>query len=97
MYNPQEDLPIHLEMQPGSKVISLLIRIEKFHTFFTEEAELIHFLSGENKSKKCYRDKELNPNEMVFIDAINQLKDNGIVELVNKHNTIIFQFFIVIT
>ncbi|MEL4456095.1 AraC family transcriptional regulator [Lutimonas vermicola] len=70
LYNPQEDLPIQLEMQPGSKVISLLIRIEKFHTFFTEEAELIHFLSGENKSKKCYRDKELNPNEMMVLNQI---------------------------
>ncbi len=70
LYNPQQDLPIQLEMQAGSKVISLLIRIEKFHTFFTEEAELIHFLSGENKSKKCYRDKELNPNEMMVLNQI---------------------------
>ena len=70
LYNPQQDLPIHLEMEPGAKIISLLIRIEKFHTFFTEEAELIQFLSGENKSKKCYRDKELNPNEMMVLNQI---------------------------
>jgi len=70
LYNPQQDLPIHLDLQPGAKVISLLIRIEKFHTFFTEEAELIQFLSGENKSKKCYRDKELNPNEMMVLNQI---------------------------
>lgn len=70
LYNPQQDLPIHLELQSGAKVISLLIRIEKFHTFFTEEAELIQFLSGENKSKKCYRDKELNPNESMVLNQI---------------------------
>lgn len=70
LYNPQQDLPIQLAMEPGAKVISLLIRIEKFHTFFTEEAELIHFLSGENKSKKCYRDKELNPNESMVLNQI---------------------------
>ncbi|MGI9533188.1 helix-turn-helix transcriptional regulator [Lutimonas sp.] len=70
LYNPEQDLPIHLELQPGAKVISLLIRIEKFHTFFTQEAGLIHFLSGENKSKKCYRDKELNPNEMMVLNQI---------------------------
>jgi len=70
LYNPEQDLPIHLNMSPGAKVISLLIRIEKFHTFFTQEAGLIHFLSGENKSKKCYRDKELNPNEMMVLNQI---------------------------
>ncbi len=70
LYNPEQDLPLHLSMNPGSKVISLLIRIEKFHTFFTQEAGLIHFLSGENKSKKCYRDKELNPNEMMVLNQI---------------------------
>lgn len=70
LYNPEQDLPINLEMKPGAKVISLLISIEKFHTFFTQEAGLIHFLSGENKSKKCYRDKELNPNEMMVLNQI---------------------------
>lgn len=70
LYNPEQDLPILLNMKPGTKVISLLIRIEKFHTFFTQEAGLIHFLSGENKSKKCYRDKELNPNEMMVLNQI---------------------------
>lgn len=70
LYNPEQDLPLHLSMSPGAKVISLLIRIEKFHTFFTQEAGLIHFLSGENKSKKCYRDKELNPNEMMVLNQI---------------------------
>jgi len=70
LYNPQEDLPIHLELSPGAQVISLLIRIEKFHTFFSQEAGLIHFLSGENKGKKCYRDKELNANEIMVLNQI---------------------------
>lgn len=70
LYNPQQDLPIHLELEPGAQVISLLIRIEKFHTFFSQEAGLIHFISGENQSKKCYRDKELNPNETMVLNQI---------------------------
>lgn len=70
LYNPQENLPIHLELSPGAQVISLLIRIEKFHTFFSQEAGLIHFLSGENKGKKCYRDKELNANEIMVLNQI---------------------------
>ena len=70
LYNPQHDLPLHLELAPGAKNITLLIRIEKFHAFFSEEAGLIHFLSGENKGKKCYRDKELNPNEIMVLNQI---------------------------
>lgn len=70
LYNPQQDLPIQLELTPGAQVISLLIRIEKFHTFFSQEAGLIHFLSGENTDKKCYRDKELNANEIMVLNQI---------------------------
>lgn len=81
LYNPQQDLPLHLELSPGSIVVSLLIRIEKFHTFFSQEAGLIHFLSGENKSKKCYRDKELNPNEMM---VLNQIFDYGLHSSLEK-------------
>lgn len=81
LYNPQQDLPIHLVLEPGSKVISLLIRIEKFHTFFSLEAGLIHFLSGENKNKKCYRDKELNPNEIM---VLNQLFHYGLHSSLEK-------------
>ena len=81
LYNPQQDLPLHLELSPDSIVVSLLIRIEKFHTFFSQEAGLIHFLSGENKSKKCYRDKELNPNEMM---VLNQIFDYGLHSSLEK-------------
>jgi AraC-like DNA-binding protein len=70
LYNPQQDLPIDLNLEPDSKMIILLIAIEKFHTFFSQEAGLIHFLSGENMNKKCYRDKELNPNEIMVLNQI---------------------------
>ncbi len=70
LYNPQQDLPIDVELEPDATMIILLITIEKFHTFFSEEAGLIHFLSGENMNKKCYRDKELNPNEIMVLDQI---------------------------
>ena len=70
LYNPQQDLPIDLSLEADSKMIILLITIEKFHTFFSQEAGLIHFLSGENMNKKCYRDKELNPNEIMVLNQI---------------------------
>lgn len=70
LYNPQQDLPIDLSLEPDSEMIILLIAIEKFHNFFSQEAGLIDFLSGENMNKKCYRDKELNPNEIIVLNQI---------------------------
>jgi len=35
LYNPQRDLPIHLEMQPHSWLVSLVISIKKFHGLFS--------------------------------------------------------------
>jgi AraC-like DNA-binding protein len=81
LYNPQQDLPINLELEPDSKLVTLLISIDKFHTLFSQEAGLIHFLSEENKSKKYYSDKELNPNEIV---VLNQLFHYGLHSSLEK-------------
>lgn len=81
LYNPQQDLPIHLELEPDSKFITLLISIDKFHTLFTQEAGFIHFLNDENKNKKYYSDKELNPNESI---VLNQLFHYGLHSSLEK-------------
>ena len=81
LYNPQQDLPIHLELAPNAKLITLLISIEKFHTFFSQEAGLIHFLNDENKEKKYYLDKELSPNEVL---VLNQLFNYGLHSSLEK-------------
>ncbi|MCF6296836.1 MAG: AraC family transcriptional regulator [Flavobacteriaceae bacterium] len=70
LYNPNQDLPIQLEVMPKAKSITFLISIEKFHTFFTQEAGLIHFLNEENKHKKYYYDKVLDPNEVVVLNQM---------------------------
>ncbi len=70
LYNPQKDLPIQLVLEPNSKVIVLLISIEIFHSFFTQEAGLIHFLNDDNKEKKYYSDKDLSPNEIIVLNQV---------------------------
>jgi len=81
LYNPKQDLPIHIEIAPGGKWIGLLISIEKFHTFFTGEAGLIHFLKEENIDKKYYFDKILIPSEIV---VLNQMFDYGLHSSLEK-------------
>lgn len=70
LYNPQRDLPLHLDVHPNSCVISVLISIKKFHALFSEEADYITFLSKENKDKKYYKDSSISPSILIVLNQI---------------------------
>ncbi|SFU27037.1 AraC-type DNA-binding protein [Pustulibacterium marinum] len=70
LYNPKRDLPIDLEIQPKSWLVSILISIQKFHSLFSAEAGYVDFLSNENKDKKYYTDTELTPAMAVVLHQL---------------------------
>ena len=70
LYNPQKELPVHLEIAPHSWVVSVLISIKKFHGFFSDQAEHIPFLSTENIDKKYYKDDKINPAMAVVLSQL---------------------------
>ncbi|APY08555.1 AraC family transcriptional regulator [Winogradskyella sp. J14-2] len=70
LYNPQRDLPIHLEMQPHSWLVSFVMSIKKFHSLFSQDANYVTFLSDENKSKKYYTDGTINPSMAVVLNQM---------------------------
>jgi AraC-like DNA-binding protein len=70
LYNPQRDLPIHLEVNSKSWLVSVLVSIKKFHGLFSQEADYITFLSDDNKDKKYYKDGKISPSMAI---ALNQL------------------------
>ena len=70
LYNPQLDLPINLEFQPKSWLVSIVMTIRKFHSLFSKEADYIHFLSGENKDKKYYAQEAITPAIAVILSQI---------------------------
>ncbi|NNE30823.1 MAG: AraC family transcriptional regulator [Winogradskyella sp.] len=70
LYNPQRDLPIHLELQPNSWLVSLAISIKKFHGLFSKDANYITFLTDENKDKKYYTDGKINPSMAVVLNQL---------------------------
>jgi AraC-like DNA-binding protein len=70
LYNPNQNLPINLSLEPYSKHVILIISIKVFHSFFSQVADLIHFLDDENKDKKYYLDKELTPSEILVLNQI---------------------------
>lgn len=70
LYNPERDLPIHLEVKPNSWLVSVIISIKKFHGLFSQEADYITFLSKDNRDKKYYKDGKISPSMAI---ALNQL------------------------
>lgn len=70
LYNPQKELPMHLEVAPHSWVLSVLISIKKFHSFFSEEADYIPFLSEDNKDKKYYKEEKINPSMAIVLSQL---------------------------
>lgn len=42
-YNTEKELPLHVEIDPKSWLISIFISIKKFHGLFTTDAEHIPF------------------------------------------------------
>lgn len=70
LYNPQQKLPLNLEIRPKTTLISLLISIEKFHSLFSKEANYIPFLSEENINRKYYDDSDIRSTVLVVLQQI---------------------------
>ena len=80
LYNPQRELPIHLDIQPKTTLVSLLISINKFHSLFSKESNYIPFLSDENSNKKYYDDTEIKPTVTVVLQQIINANINSSVK-----------------
>ncbi|MDT0557808.1 helix-turn-helix transcriptional regulator [Ichthyenterobacterium sp. W332] len=76
LYNPQRELPIHLEVCSETIIVSLLISINKFHSLFSTEANYISFLSNENKDKKYYKDGVISPSQFIVLKQIHNYNLN---------------------
>ncbi|WP_335966766.1 AraC family transcriptional regulator [Galbibacter sp. PAP.153] len=70
LYNPQRDLPINLELNSKTWLISVLIPIKKFHSLFSSEADYIHFLNEENIDKKYYNNAIITPVMSVVLSQM---------------------------
>lgn len=70
LYNPQQDLPLNLDLEPKTWLVSILVSIKKFHSLFSDEANYIHFLSDENKDKKYYTNAPITPAMSVALSQI---------------------------
>ena len=74
IYNTNQNLPLDLEVPQYGSVISLFVKIELFHSFFSEVADHIPFLNEENRNKKYYDQSTLTPETFLVLNQINKLK-----------------------
>ena len=81
LFNPSTNLPVNVKMGGKSKLVSLLISIEKFHSLFSETSDSIPFLSKENIDKKYYKESKLSP---FIITILTQMLNEKISDNVRK-------------
>ena len=70
LYNPQRDLPMNLELESNTWLVSIVISIKKFHSLFSQEAGYIPFLSSSNRDKKYYSDALITPSMAIIVNQI---------------------------
>ena len=70
LYNPERDLPIHLDVNSNSWLVSIIISIKKFHRLFSQEADYITFLSQDNRHKKYYKDGNITPSMSIVLNQL---------------------------
>jgi AraC-like DNA-binding protein len=70
LYNTQVDLPLNLELNPNSWMVSVVMTIRKFHSLFSKEADYIPFLSADNKDKKYYTQEGVSPAIAVILSQM---------------------------
>lgn len=70
LYNTRVDLPLNLELNPNSWMVSVVMTIRKFHSLFSKEADYIPFLSAENKDKKYYTQEGVSPAIAVILSQM---------------------------
>ena len=70
LYNPEKDLPHHIEIAPGSRLLFLFVTVERLHKLFLKESNELYFLNNENINKKFYATHEMST---MLCLSINQL------------------------
>jgi len=70
LYNTQRDLPMNLVVSPSSWLLSVVMTIRKFHALFSDQADYIPFLSGDNREKKYYSQEMVSPAIAVVLSQL---------------------------
>ena len=81
LYNPSKNIPINCKISPKTKLVSLLISINKFHSLFSDSASSISFISDDNLNKKYYKEDSI-PNKTLTV--LNQILNENLNKNIKK-------------
>lgn len=77
LYNPMRDLPLNINVNGQSTLISVLISIDKFHQLFSEDSHNITFLSKDNINQRYYNENKISKSiSMVLNQMLNDYDVN---------------------
>lgn len=77
LYNPSQDLPVNMTIQPEAKIAALFITVERLHRLFVQGSEEIAFLKPENAEQKFYGQHSLSPALQVCLSQIFRTELSG--------------------
>ena len=81
LYNPSKNIAINCKISPNTKLVSLLISINKFHSLFSDSASSISFISDDNLNKKYYKEDSI-PNKTLTV--LNQILNENLNKNIKK-------------
>lgn len=61
LYNPEQELHLEIEADPGAQVAVLYLSVAYLHELFVEGSEEIAFVNAENAGRKFYTEQPMSP------------------------------------
>lgn len=73
-YNPERQLPMQLELAPGTHLAALELSVDELHRLFVKGEGELSFLSGERANQKYYREGEIGPNLQITLEQVHSAR-----------------------
>jgi len=70
LYNPNQKLPVNLELYSNSSGVSAFISLKKLHELFSASTHYIDFLTEDNRDKKYYTEDQISASMAVVLSQI---------------------------
>jgi AraC-like DNA-binding protein len=70
MYNPQKDLVFDLIPNKVAKWVAAYTTVDKLHTLFVDESDVLTFLNGENAAKPLYDERECSSSVKWALESL---------------------------
>lgn len=77
LYNPQKDLPLHVEIKPNTWTVSVLISVKKLHSLISSDSSNIPFFDESFQDKKIYKEEDVKPSMAIVLNQIFNYKTDG--------------------